>query len=267
MPPPKPDYFRLATRHRYHGALLVAFAIGSLAGWWHGSWVPFLVLGAAELLYLFVVPNHPAFRRACDRELAGDEARARARDLERIAGKLSQVAKSRYDGIVRLRQQILDAMKTLGASEALQAQWKPKLDALVNQALRILVAVDATRADDRDKRLLESDVRQLEQEIAALPAGGAAKAAKQQRLELARQRLADFATTWDQREAAVTQLDTVEDLLKELLAQGLNGRDAAAFGQRLDRLSAQIAAAGESVAALDRHSENHDELAELKSGS
>ncbi len=263
----KPNYFSIAVKHQYHGALLVALGVAAAVGLFRGSWKPFLFFAAAEVLYLVLVPRLPGFRRACDREAASDEARRLIADRERIAQKLSQVAKSRYDGILRLRQQILDGMRTLSASEALQDEWKPKLDALVAAALRILVAADATRADDRDKRLLESDVRTLEAEIAKLSPGGPARAAKEQRLELVRRRLADFSKVWEQREAAVTQLDTLEDLLKDLLTQGLAARDAAAFGQRMDALSAQIQAAGESVAMLDRHAETEAELATYRSGS
>lgn len=62
----------------------------------------------------------------------------------------------------------------------------------------------------------------------------------------------------------MTQLETLEDLLEDLLSQALAGRDAAAFGERLQGLSAQLDAMGDTVAALDRQAGTSAELAELK---
>jgi hypothetical protein len=69
-----------------------------------------------------------------------------------------------------------------------------------------------------------------------------------------------------QREAAVAQFETLEDLLRELQDQALAGRDSAAFGARLATLSAQVEAMGETVAELDRAAETSSELAAFEAG-
>jgi hypothetical protein len=259
----QPDYFKEAVRNPYHQAILVAGVIAIVAGLWIHTWWPLLLVGIGEVAYLIVVPASPKFRRACDRAAAQEASTQRKVELERVASRLSTAAKSRYDGIQRQRSRILDSMKSLSSSDALGREWELRLDSLCDAALRILVSVDAIRADDRDGRLLQTDVQDLEAETAKLPEG-AARAAKLQRLELARKRLAGLGGLKDQREAAVAQLETVEDLLQDLLTKGLSGRDSAAFASRIDALTAQVEAAGESVAALDRAAEGEAELAQLK---
>jgi hypothetical protein len=255
----KPNYFKEAIRHPVHQALAAAGVIALVASLWHGVFWPVLFFALAEGAFLAVAPRWPPFRRACDRAAAQEASRQRGLELERIAARLSPTAKSRLDGILRQKTRILDSMKTLSAGDSLGRLWEARLDALGDAALRILVAVDANRADDRHQRALQVDVQELEAEIAGL-AEGAAKNAKRQRLELAQKRLGGFSGLRDQREAAIAQLETLEDLLGDLLAQGLSGRDSAAFAERMDALSAQVQAAGESAAALDRAAGSEDEL-------
>lgn len=260
----KPNYLKEAAAHPWNRAALLTAAVASVVGFWQGTpWV-LVACVAAEALYLIVVPLLPSFRRACDRELETQRARRRALELEQIASRLSPNAKSRLDGIVRTREKILDSMRSLAEARSLEQQWIGRLDALVRSALRILVSVDSTRADERDRRFHESEVKQIETEIARLPEDSAARAAKAQRLELAKKRLSSFAKLQDQREATIAQLETIEDMLQDLLAQCLAGRDADAFAGRIDALAAQISAAGESVAELDRYAEAEAELAALK---
>ncbi|MFN7134876.1 MAG: hypothetical protein ACK4N5_22540 [Myxococcales bacterium] len=256
----KPDYYAVARRSPVHGAILFAGIIASIAGLFRGTWWPFAFFAVVELVYFFVVPATPWYRRKVDVEHAEELLRQRALELERIANALSPNAKSRLNGIVRLKGKILDSLKTLGEKTSLETEWTVRLDGLVNAALRILVAVDGTRADDRDARHLESQIKELHAELARLN-DGPAKAAKQQRLEVLQRRSGGLGFTREQREAAIVQLETIEDLLQEMLATGLSGRDAGAFGERIGKLQAQIEAATESVGALDRHAELQAELA------
>lgn len=258
----KPDYFKEAVRHPLHQALIAAGVIALVASLWHGALWPVLLFAALEAAYLVIAPRWPPFQRSCDQAAAKEATDRRKLDLERIASRLSPAAKSRLDGILRQRARALDTMKALSPGDPLGRLWEARLDSLSDAALRILVAVDSNRADDRQLRALQSDVQDLEAEIAGL-SDGAAKKAKLQRLELARRRLGGFSGLKDQREAAIAQLETLEDLLSELLAQGLTGRDSDTFAQRMDALSAQIQAAGESVAALDRTAGSEDELRRL----
>jgi hypothetical protein len=261
----KSNYLKEAAAHPTHRLFLIVAAIASVAGLWRGSAWPLVLFAIAEALVLLVVPRLPAFRQSCDQRHAEEREHQRRVELEQIASRLSPNAKSRLDGIVRTRNQILDSLRTLSESRALEATWAPRLASIESAALRILVSVDSTRADARDRRFLESDVKELEAKVAAMPEG-AARAAQAQRLELARRRVADQAKIEDQRQAAIAQLETIEDLLQDLLSRGLAGRDSEAFAGRIDGLALQIDASSESVASLDRHAETEAELAALKSG-
>ena len=259
----KPDYFREAAGLNAHKLVLVVGGLASLLGLWRCSLWPLALLAVAEVVFLVVLPALPGFRAWVDRQKADQGAHAKAVDLERIATRLSPNAKSRLDGVTRMRGKILDALKAMDAPDSMQREWGAKLALLTNASLRILVAVDNTRVEDRDTRFLDGEIKELEAELASL-ADGPAKSAKQQRLEVLRKRAGGTGLAKEQREAAVTQFETLEDLFKELLDKALTGRDAAAFGARLQSLQAQIEAAGETVAALDRAAETSAELAALK---
>jgi hypothetical protein len=259
----KPNYFRVATGLPAHGVVLVFGTIGSLVGLFRGLYWPLLLFGAAEAFYLLILPSLPPFRSFVDARAAAEKAHRLAVDLERIAGKLSPNAKSRLDALNRTRDRILDALRAMGAPQDMERQWRARLDEVAGAALRLLVAVDSTRVDDRDQRLLDSEVRELHEEIAK-GGDGPAKAARQQRLELLEKRAGGTGLLKEQRDAAVVQFETLEDLFKELSVQALAGRDAQAFSQRLQGLQAQIDAASQTVAALDRHAATSSELAELK---
>ncbi|MBI5543286.1 MAG: hypothetical protein HY901_05320 [Deltaproteobacteria bacterium] len=263
--PDKPNYFREAVGLPAHKVLLLVGVVASLAGLWRGHGWPLLAFLVAEAFYLFILPTLPAFRAWVGRNKAGEAAHQKAINLDRIASRLSPNAKARLDGVTRVRGKVLDSMHAMSAPDSMLRDWTVKLDELVNAALRILVAVDGTRVDDRDQRFLQSEIKDLEAEVAKANEGPA-KAAKQQRLDLLKKRAGGTGLLKEQREAAVTQLETLEDLLKDLQDQALAGRDAAAFGQRMASLQVQIQAAGETVAMLDRQSETSSELAVLKAG-
>ncbi|MGC4116604.1 MAG: hypothetical protein QM765_18940 [Myxococcales bacterium] len=261
----KPSYLSVALGLMQHKAILLAGVVGTVFGLWRGTWAFFFLFLAVEAFYVLVLPLLPGFRRWVDESYAAEAAHKKGLALERIAAKLSPNAKSRLDGVTRMRERILDSIKVMNAPDAMQREWRAKLDELVNASLRILVAIDGTRADDRDARLLDSELKDLKAELAKLP-DGPAKAAKAQRLEVLERRAGGRGLLAQQREAAVTQFETLEDLLKELQEKALSGRDSAAFGERLTQLSTQIEAAGDTVAALDRAAATSSELAVLKAG-
>lgn len=261
----KPNPFAVAARHPVHGVLLLIGSVAAVAGLFHGSFWPVAAFAAAETFYLLVVPVLPPFRAWVDRTHAQEMAHRKTVDLERIASKLSPNAKSRLDGISRVRAKILDAMRTMNAPDSMTRDWRVRLDELRSAALRILVAIDTNRADAREERMLASEIRDLETEVSAR-GDGPAKAAKVQRLALLKKRAGAAGLVGEQREAAITQLETLEDMLKEILDQALAGRDSESFGRRLESLSAQVEAVRETVSALDQHAETVSELAVFKAG-
>ncbi len=259
----QPSYLKEAAASPTNKLILAVGAIACVGALFRGHSWPLLVLLAIEAFVVLVLPLLPCFRASVDKRLAEERTHRRAVELEKIALRLSPNAKSRLDGINRLQGRILDAVRTLDAPEAMAAQWRVRLAELVNAALRLLVAIDTTRADGRDARFLSSEVETLASEVAKLPEGPV-RAAKEQRLSVLQKRAGGATGLAEQREAAVTQLETLEDLLEDLLSQALAGRDAAAFGERLQGLSAQLDAMGDTVAALDRQAGTSAELAELK---
>lgn len=264
LPQGKPDYFREALAHPLHQAALGLLALVLLACLWRRLWPLALLAIAAEGLYLAIAPRLPAFRRLCDERQAREYAKKRAAMLDQIAARLSANAKARYDGVCRVRGKVLDTLRAQPSPETLEALWAPRLKMLTEWALRLLVSIDATRADARDRRSLESEIELLEREIAALDEGSATLALKRQKLALTRGRLDRFAKVRDQREAAIVQLEIIEGLMEDLLAKGLSSHDEDAFATQLEQLSSQVEALGDSLGSMAQDESAAYELASLK---
>ena len=92
-------------------------------------------------------------------------------------------------------------------------------------------------------------MEKLRAELAAAPPGPA-REAKEQRLALLEARAGRAPQLAEQRQAAVVQLDTLQDLLEDLAAAPLEGRDPVALSGRLTEIEALTGAARESIAAL-----------------
>ncbi len=266
MPPPttRPSYLKAAINHPMHRTLLGVLIVLLAICLWRRLWSLAFLLIAAEGLYLFLAPRLSPFQKACDDQNARVEAQKRAATLDQIASRLSTNAKARYDGVQRVCGKFLDTLRAQPSPEALEALWTPRLRTLSEWALRLLVSIDATRADSRDQRALEREIESLEREIAELAEGSATQAAKQQKLALTRSKLERFAKVKDQREAAIVQLEIIEGVLDDLLAKGLSGHDEAAFGAQLELLSGQVDALGDSLSGMARQQSDAYALDSLK---
>lgn len=266
MPSPKasPDYFHEAITHPLHRTALGVLVIALALCLWRRLWILAVLAIAAEVLYLAIAPRLGAFRRLCDEKQAREHAKKRAAMLEQIASRLSSNAKARYEGVLRVRGKILDTLRAQQNPEVLESLWTPRLKMLTEWALRLLVSIDATRADTRDLRALESEAELIEREIGALSEGSATLAVKKQKLALTRSRLDRFAKLKDQREAAIVQLEIIEGLMDDLLAKGLSGHDEGAFASQLELLSGQVEALGDSLGNIAQEERAAYELASLK---
>ncbi|MDR0966052.1 MAG: hypothetical protein LBM75_06065 [Myxococcales bacterium] len=269
MPPLKPqetpNYRRELFDHPLHKTALAILAVLVLVCLWRRLWPIALILAMAEVLFLLIVPRLPGFRRTCDARQASDVASKRAAMLDQIASRLSMNAKARYDGLLRSRAKLLDVLRAQPSPDVLEALWTPRLTRLCDWALRLLVSIDATRADAHDQRALESEAEQLVRDIDALEQGSATRTLKAQKLEMTRGRLDRFSKIKDQRDAAIVQVEIIEGLLDELLAKGLASHDESAFCAQLELLRGQVDALGDSLGHMAQEQSAAQALDALKS--
>lgn len=221
------------------------------------------VAAAIEGSFLLVYPLLPVFRRKCQAAWARDDAQGRRDQLQRLSQGLGENARARLHSLERHRDAILNQLAAWPEGQSLQAAWSPRLEELIAAGLRILLAVDAAAPNPRAAGFDGGEIARLEQELAGAHPGPA-RDAKAQRLELLKARAGRGPNLAEQREAAVVQFDTLEDLLEDLERAALEGRDAAAFGARLSQVNALVEAARQSVAALEAHQPAAGELAEAR---
>ncbi|MBS2029835.1 MAG: hypothetical protein JST54_18180 [Deltaproteobacteria bacterium] len=234
-----------------------------------GAWAVFsgryglFALGAAlEGGFLLLYPLMPGFRRKCEAAWARDDAQAGRDRLQASAAHLSENAKARLRSLERHRETVLTQLRAWPDGESAAGRWSARLDELVAAGLRILLALDAA-PQATAAAFDDSEIKRLEQEVARAH-DGPAKTAKQQRLEHLKARTGRGPNLAEQQEAARVQLDTLEDMLEDLERATLEGRDAAAFGARLEQTAALVESARQSVAALEAQAPGQAELAEAK---
>lgn len=257
------SYTQEALSEPLHALTLPAALILAAYAVFSGRWAVLAVAAALELGYLLLYPLRPAFRRKCEAGWARDDAQARRDEVARIAQRLGENARARLRSLERHRDQILDQLAAWREGQSLQAAWQPRLEELVSNGLRLLLAIDAGAPNVRAAHADDGELARLRQELAASKPGPA-RDAKAQRLELLEARAGRGPNLAEQREAAVVQFDTLEDLFEDLERAALEGRDAAAFGARLAQVNALVEATRQSVAALESHQASAGELAEAR---
>src|SRR5207237_7449198 len=129
--------------------------------------------------------------------------------------RLSPNADSRLRGLERLRETALAQLPP-----PLRERWAPRLTELVEAAAQLLLWLDA---NPPPRSPPGPDMEKLRAELAAAPPGPA-REAKEQRLALLEARAGRAPQLAEQRQAAVVQLDTLQDLLEDLAAAPLEGR-------------------------------------------
>src|SRR5439155_5341790 len=137
--------------------------------------------------------------------------------------RLSPNADSRLRGLERLRETALAQLPP-----PLRERWAPRLAELVEAAAQLLLWLDANPSPRSPPG---AEVEKLRAEIAAAQPGPA-REAKEQRLALLEARAGRAPQLAEQRQAAVVQLDTLQDLLEDLAATPLEGRDSSALSGR-----------------------------------
>ena len=223
--------------HALAGLLAAALlAVGVLRG---PAWLAFAGV-ALEIAWVAFATLSPGRRSRRAQEWALDDRDQRRDRLQASMLRLSPNAQSRMRALLALRE---TALGQLPAGD-FRERWHARLDELVEVGLQLLVQLDAN-----PPRAPGDDLGNLRSEVAAAPPGPA-REAKAQRLALLQERAARTGSAAQQREAAVVQLDTVQDLFEDLARAPLEGRDPAALSARLTEVLALTGAARDSIAAL-----------------
>jgi hypothetical protein len=249
MPLPAPrSYFQEALFEQAHGLFLVPSLF--LVGGGLLTFNPFFILMgmALEGGYLLIAPRRASYRRRVDARWAMQARADQQGRWDLLTRKLPDNAQARLRTLTLGREQVLTQLAASPQSQALQALWAPRLDALVDAGLELLLAIAAVPPAAQAAAQLQADADALEKELAQTPPGPAHDA-RTQRLEHLRRQLAAGAAS-QQRDAAIVQYDMLEDLIRELQGASLAGRDVGSFSAELEKLRHLIEAARQSQAAL-----------------
>lgn len=255
------SYFREALVEPAHGLALTFMGIGCAWSFWTGDPWRALLGVAFEAGFLVVYPRLPHHRRRCEERWAWAERDERRARLSQLSRKLGANSQSRLRGLGQKRDTVLHQLSAMPGGESVHARWKERLEELEDEALRLLIALDGAPKPEQDDTA--EQVAKLKKEVESA-APGAVRDAKQQRLAALEARGTRTPGIAEQAEVARVQLDTLEDLLEDLVHASLEGRDAQAFSVRLTQVQGLIEAARQNTAALDAHATENALRAEVK---
>lgn len=236
-PPASPEninYVKEAFHLQYNWIALAgagAFALIS------GSFLPIILAGGLELMYLAIVPQNWRFQRLVRSWKFAEEQQQHQQKLAEMLGSLPAEMQSRY----------VHAAQVCGAIRANFAQFSTtsqiflqqidsRLQGLLNGYARLLLA-----AAQQQQYLKSTEQEGIKHEIAILQRALSSDPPKVQeinkkRIEILSKRLEKYDKICENRKVVDAQVSAVEDVLMLVRDQSVTMRDPQQVSERLDSL-------------------------------
>lgn len=246
-----PNYHRRAFLHPVNLGFLLAVGIAAMILGGSGGWQTLTLLfgGAAELLYLGLVPRSRRFRRMVRAEREEREPLSRR---ERVA-ELSRENQKRVLGVERLSDAVRTNYRQVNdAAQGLLESHLRKLDDLLEAHLEMLylreryrtVASDTTREEvSTARRELEDQIEQASERVRPI---------RERQLSILEKRLDRYDAAEEQMEVLDAQVDTIEEVVRYVHEESLTLTDPGEITLQLDTLVSEVEETRESVQELEQ---------------
>ena len=167
---------------------------------------------------------------------------------------LSPSQREQYRVLRSLRGRVDANLGSLPGGKALGAVSQPRLDALLEDFVRLLNTLNQYREflGSAEPETTAQERAQLRAELAAGEGEAALRDVKQRRLDILEQRLARIEQVRQSREVVAHELAAIEDLVRLAYEQSVAVRDPEHASETLIALSEQAKAAEETVQELER---------------
>src|SRR3984893_15184679 len=233
-PPESINYVGEAFHLQYNWIALVgagAFALVS------GSFLPIILAGGLELMYLAIVPQNWRFQRLVRSWKFADQQREHQQKLAEMLGTLPAEMQSRYVHSAQICGAIRSNFAQLSTtSQIFLQQIDSRLQGLLNGYARLLLA-----AAQQQQYLKSTEQNDIKHEIAALQKSLSSVPPKVQeinkkRIEILSKRLEKYDKICENRRVVDAQVSAVEDVLMLVRDQSVTMRDPQQVSERLDSL-------------------------------
>jgi hypothetical protein len=265
----KINYVREAFRLQYNWIALAgagAFALVS------GSFLPIILAGGVELMYLAMVPQNIRFQRLVRSWKLAEEQRKHQQKLSEMLRSLPPEMQSRYIHSAQVCASIrANFAQFSSTSQIFLQQIDSRLQGLLNGYARLLMA-----AAQQQQYMKITDENEIKREIAGLQKALSSDSQKVQdinkkRIEILSKRLEKYDKICENRKVVDAQCAAVEDVLLLVRDQSVTMRDPQQVSERLDSLVHDVEQTEQTVqqveAIFNDISPDMDELMSLDDSS
>ncbi len=214
------------------------------------AWLPLLVGGGAELLYLGVMPRHDRFQRYVRAEKRAE--RHQAPSQREIFSQLRNQSQRRYAKLRKLKDQIQANYQKLSfASQGILTNHVEKIDGLLDSYLDLLHQRERYRDfmdSATENRILQS-IDALKKDMADDP--DRVRAVKKRRLKVLERRLARFRKAHENLEIIGAQLSTIEDVVRYIHEQSWTLQNPEEVTAQLDTLLQEVEETQSSIREIE----------------
>jgi hypothetical protein len=230
----KINFVREAFHLQYNWIAMVSAGAFALVS---ASFLPIILAGGLELMYLAIVPQNWRFQRLVRSRKFAEEQQKHQQKLSEMIASLPPEMQSRYVHAAQVCGAIRNNFAQFSStSQIFLQQIDERLQGLLNGFARLLLA--ATQQQQYTKSTEQDGIKR---EIAALKKGLGTDPPKVQeinkkRIEILSKRLEKYDKICENRKVVDAQCSAVEDVLMLVRDQSVTMRDPQQVSERLDSL-------------------------------
>jgi hypothetical protein len=228
------DFVKEAFHLQYNWIAMVSAGAFALVS---GSFLPIILAGGLELMYLAIVPQNWRFQRLVRSWKFAEEQRAHQQKLGEMLASLPAEMESRYVHAAQVCSAIRSNFAQFSStSQIFLQQIDARLQGLLNGYARLLLA-----AAQQQQYVKSAEQDGIKREIASLQKALSSDPPKVQeinrkRIEILTKRLEKFDKISENRKVVDAQCSAVEDVLMLVRDQSVTMRDPQQVSERLDSL-------------------------------
>jgi hypothetical protein len=228
------SYVKEAFKLQYNWIALAGVAVFALIS---GSFLPVILAGGLELMYLAIVPNNDRFQRLVRSWKFAEQQKKKQQQLGEMLRTLPSEMQSRYVHSVQICNAIRSNFAQFSStSQIFLQQIDARLQGLLSGYARLLLA-----AAQQQQYMRGTDPGEFKREIAGLQRTMPNDPPKVQeinkkRIEILTKRQEKFDKISENRKVVDAQLSAVEDVLMLVRDQSVTMRDPQQVSDRLDSL-------------------------------
>src|SRR5579864_4348267 len=216
------------------------------------SFLPLLVAGGLELMYLSVIPNNSRFQRLVRSWKLAEEKQQTQQSLSDLLRNLPGDMQTRYIKLAEVCGGIRANFAQLSStSQIFVQQMDSRLEGLLHGYARLLQAAFQQRqyAKTVDPEVIKNEILALQKRLPADPPK--VQDINKKRIEILSKRVEKYQKITENRQVVDAQIAAMEDVLQLVRDQSITMRDPQQVSDQLDNLMHDVEQTEETVKQME----------------